>query len=289
MSAPDAAVPETLAQVPLFALMSADERSALAEPMQARAYAKGQTIFTRGDVGDSLMVVERGRVEVFVETTEGTRVVLGDFEAGEMLGELTLFDPGARTASAVAVEDSTLRVLRHDDLRALLARRPQIALHMLAVLGKRLRATDEMLRTQVARNVNEEQEDRLTVGQRVADRVAEFGGSWTFIIVFGCLMATWMAFNVSLGKRAWDEYPFILLNLALSTLAALQAPIIMMSQNRQSYKDRLRADLDYKINLKAELEVMQLHRRVDEIYEAMQAQFARLDRNGTGPGPTPAG
>jgi uncharacterized membrane protein len=288
MAAIDATTHETLAQVPLFSLMDAEERRALAEHMEARHVPKGRLIFARGDVGDSLMVVRTGLVQVFVETTEGTRLVLGELGPREMFGELTLFDPGPRTAAAVAVEDSHLLVLGHDDFRQVLEDKPQIALHVLAVMGRRLRATDEQLRAQVARNVNEEQEDRLTFGQRVADKVAEFGGSWTFIIIFACLMVTWMTFNVSLGRRAWDEYPFILLNLALSTLAALQAPIIMMSQNRQSYKDRLRADLDYKINLKAELEVAHLHQRVDEIYAAMQAQFARIERDGGRSSRTPS-
>jgi CRP/FNR family transcriptional regulator, cyclic AMP receptor protein len=281
MGVADATTHEILAQVPLFSLLDADERRTVAEHMDTRAFPKGHTIFTRGDVGDSLMVVRQGLVQIFVPSREGARIVLGDLGPRGVFGELTLFDPGPRTATSVAVEDSQVLVLRHDDFRRVLRHKPEIALHVLAVMGKQLRATDELLRSQVARNVNEEQEEGLTFGQRIADKVAEFGGSWTFIIFFGCVMVVWMTLNVSLGKRAWDEYPFILLNLALSSLAALQAPIIMMSQNRQSHKDRLRADLDYKINLKAELEVAELQRRVDQIYEAMQAHFATLEKDGT--------
>jgi CRP/FNR family transcriptional regulator, cyclic AMP receptor protein len=280
MGAADATTLEILAQVPLFSLMDGDERRALAEHMAAREFAKGQTIFTRGDVGDSLMVVRRGVIQLFVETSEGARIVLGDLGPRQMFGELTLFDPGPRTATSIAAEDSQVLVLSHEDFRQVLRHQPEIALHVLAVMGKQLRATDELLRTQVTRNVNEEQEEQLTFGERIADRVAQFGGSWTFIIFFACVMVVWMSLNVSLGKRAWDEYPFILLNLALSSLAALQAPIIMMSQNRQSYKDRLRADLDYRINLKAEMEVAELQRRVDEIYATMQAHFARIEKDG---------
>ena len=269
-----------LADVPIFSLMDDDERALLAERMEVREFRKGETLFNAGDAGDSLMIVKHGRVQVFLENTEGQKIILSEIEPGELIGEISLFDPGARTATAVAVEDSELLVLDHEDLWEVMQRKPHIAKDMLAVLGKRLRATDELLRQQVSRNVNEEEEDRLTLGQRVADRVAVFGGSWTFIIIFACLMASWMAINVILTvqKRAWDEYPFILLNLALSTLAALQAPIIMMSQNRQSYKDRLKADLDYQVNLKAELEVAQLHNKVDKIYEAMQAQFSKMEK-----------
>lgn len=270
--------PDTLAGIPLFETMDHDERALLAERMELLHVDKGETIFSHGDAGDSLMAVLSGRVQVFVENTEGQKIILGEIEPGEIMGEISLFDPGARSATAVAVEDTQLCVLDHDDLAQVLQRKPHIALDLLAVLGRRLRATDELLRTQVSRNVNEEEEDRLTFGQRIADKVAEFGGSWTFIILFGCTMAAWMSMNVLLGKRAWDEYPFILLNLMLSTLAALQAPIIMMSQNRQAYKDRLKADLDYQVNLKAELEVAQLHNKVDKIYEAMQAHFARAEK-----------
>jgi uncharacterized membrane protein len=237
-------------------------------------------IFHHGDAGDSLMIIKSGRVQVYVENTEGQKIILGEIEAGEILGEISLFDPGPRSATAVAVEGSELLVLDHDDLWEAMQRKPHIAKDMLAVLGRRLRATDELLRTQVSRNLNEEEEDRLTFGQRIADKVAAFGGSWTFIIFFGVVLVTWAIINtIVLATRAFDPYPFILLNLFLSMLAALQAPVIMMSQNRQAQKDRLKADLDYQINLKAELEVAQLHNKVDKIYEAMQGHFAKIEKD----------
>jgi uncharacterized membrane protein len=153
---------------------------------------------------------------------------------------------------------------------------------LLTVIGARLRASDQFLRTQVTRNVNTEAEERLTLGQRLADRVAAFGGSWPFILIFCAVMVLWIIVNTwVLAEQTFDPYPYILLNLVLSLLAALQAPIIMMSQNRQSAKDRLQADLDYRINLKAELEVAHLHKKVDRIWEELRAQLARadLDRN----------
>jgi CRP/FNR family transcriptional regulator, cyclic AMP receptor protein len=278
-----------LAEVPLFSLMDEDERAALAERMESREFSKGETIFNHGDAGDSLMVLHRGRVQVYVESTEGVKIILGELEAGEIVGEVSLFDPGARSATAVAVEDTEMFILEHDDLWQVIQHKPHMAVDMLAIMGKRLRATDELLRTQVARNVNVEEEDRLTFGQRIADRVASFGGSWTFIITFGIVLLVWVGVNIFLTVRGmshglkaedstFDPYPFILLNLFLSMLAALQAPVIMMSQNRQAAKDRLKADLDYEINLKAELEVAQLHHKVERMHEALTAHIAKLDK-----------
>jgi uncharacterized membrane protein len=146
-------------------------------------------------------------------------------------------------------------------------------------VGRRLRATDELLRTQVSRNPNLEEEERLTFGQRIADRVASFGGSWTFIIIFGVILAVWVFINsAALFSKHFDPYPYILLNLFLSMIASVQAPVIMMSQNRLSAKDRLKSDLDYEVNLKAELEVAHLHRKVDHIYERLEEHWARLEK-----------
>jgi CRP/FNR family cyclic AMP-dependent transcriptional regulator len=269
-----------LAEVPLFSLMDEEERHALAERMDERSVSKGETIFSHGDAGDSLMVVSRGKVQIYVENTEGVKIILGEIDPGEIVGEVSLFDPGARSATAVAVEDTELLILEHDELWNVLQRKPHMAIDMLAVMGKRLRSTDELLRTQVARNLNEEEDERMTFGERIADKVASFGGSWTFIITFGVILLSWVATNTAaLHDKGWDPYPYILLNLVLSMLAALQAPVIMMSQNRQSQKDRLKADLDYQINLKAELEVAQLHNKVDKLYEASQAHFAKVDKD----------
>ncbi|MGH9555277.1 MAG: DUF1003 domain-containing protein [Terriglobales bacterium] len=269
-----------LAEVPLFSLLDEQEHATLAGILETRHFDKGDTIFSVGDAGECLYVVTSGRVEAYVENTEGEKIVLTAIEPGELLGEIALFDTGARTASAVAVEDSELLVFDRDHLLELVSQHPSAALNLLAVLGQRLRHTDELLRSRVSRNLNEEAEERLTFGERIADRVAAFGGSWTFILLFGGFLIGWMFVNgFLLASRTFDPFPFILLNLALSALAALQAPVIMMSQNRQSTKDRMKADLDYQINLKAELEVAQLHGKIDRIYEQMQASFARIERD----------
>jgi uncharacterized membrane protein len=210
---------------------------------------------------------------------------LGENLRGDIFGEISLLDGGARTATAIATEGTEVLVLDREDLYEMIKKHPHAAMDLLTVMGHRLRATDELLRTHVARNVNEEEEERMTFGERVADKVAAFGGSWTFIFIFGGILGAWVVINsVILVTKAFDPYPYILLNLFLSMLAAIQAPVIMMSQNRQASKDRLKADLDYEVNLKAELEVAQLHSKVDRVYEEMQSHFARLHKEtGTSP------
>jgi uncharacterized membrane protein len=271
---------EMLAEIPMFALLDEAERAALVALMTPRKFEAGQTIFAYGDLGDSVHIVRRGKVEVFVVSLEGEKVPLGENEAGDAFGEISVLDGGPRTATAVALEDCETLVLDREGLLHLFRDHPHSALDLLTVMGRRLRATDELLRTQVSRNVNVEVEESLTLGQRVADMVASFGGSWPFIIFFGVFLTVWMILNVEMSGRAWDPYPFILLNLVLSTLAAIQAPVIMMSQNRQAFKDRLQAEQDYKVNLKAELEVAELHRKIDRHYEALQIGFDKLARGG---------
>ena len=265
-----------LADVPFLALLDAQERAALAELMETVQMPSGQVVFHGGDAGDALYIVSSGRVQIYVENTQGERIVLGENRRGDVFGEISLLDGGPRTATAVVADDAEIVKLDRQDLLELVRRYPHAALDMLSVMGTRLRSTNELVRLHVSRNVNVEEEEQLTFGDHVADKVAQFGGSWTFIITFGVGLLVWMAINTwILYKRPFDPYPFILLNLLLSTLAALQAPVIMMSQNRLSTKDRLKADLDYQVNLKAELEVAQLHLKVDRLYEVMQAHFAK--------------
>jgi len=269
-----------LQEAPLFALLDEHERQTLADIIDVVRFDKGATIFSFGDVGDTLYIVQSGAVQVFVENYEGSKIILGENTRGDIFGEISLLDGGPRTATAVATEDSELFALERQDLLDLITKHPHAAMDLLTVVGRRLRATDELLRTHVAKNVNEEEEEQMTFGERIADRVATFGGSWTFIIFFGCILLCWVALNtVALHDKGFDPYPYILLNLFLSMLASLQAPVIMMSQNRQSSKDRLKADLDYEVNLKAELEVAQLHHKVDNMYERLEEHFAKLHQN----------
>lgn len=265
-----------LASVPLFALLDDEERAALAAFLERRRHDGGSTIFSEGEPGDEVLIVQSGAVELYTTSDTGERIVLGHVEPGEVFGEISLLDGGPRTANALAVEPTEVLTLDREALMHVVQKHPHIAIDLLAVMGKRLRRSDGLLRTLVSRNLNVEEAELLTFGQRIADKVATFGGSWTFIITFGAVLVAWILLNtVVLTTRPFDPYPYILLNLFLSMLAALQAPVIMMSQNRQAAKDRLKADMDYDVNLKAELEIAQLHRKVDNLIERVQANAAK--------------
>ncbi len=269
-----------IGDVPIFGLLDDEEREALAHMMDCRDFKEGEVIFHYGDTGGEIFILRNGSVEVFIESTEGQKIVISENEKGDVIGELSFLDGGARTATAMAREATQMLVMHRDRLLEFIDKHPHAAMDLLTAVGRRLRATDELLRTQVSRNPNLEEEERLTFGQRVADKVAAFGGSWTFIIIFGVILAVWVFINsAALFSKHFDPYPYILLNLFLSMIASVQAPVIMMSQNRLSSKDRLKSDLDYEVNLKAELEVAHLHRKVDHIYERIEDHFARLERS----------
>ncbi len=268
-----------IGDVPIFGLLDDEEREALAQMMNTRDFKAGQTIFHNGDSGGEIFILRSGRVEVFIENTEGQKIVVSENEKGDVIGELSFLDGGSRTATAMAGEDTETLVMHRDRLLEFIDKHPHAAMDLLTAVGRRLRATDELLRTQVSRNPNLEEEEMLTFGQRIADKVASFGGSWTFIIIFAVILAIWVILNsTALLRNHFDPYPYILLNLFLSMIASVQAPVIMMSQNRLSSKDRLKSDLDFAVNLKAELEVAHLHRKVDHIYERIEDHFARLER-----------
>jgi len=268
-----------IGEVPIFGLLDDEEREALAQMMDCRDFKEGEIIFHYGDTGGEIFILRNGSVELFIESTEGQKIIISENEKGDVIGELSFLDGGARTATAMAREATQMLVMHRERLLEFIDKHPHAAMDLLTAVGRRLRATDELLRTQVSRNPNLEEEEMLTFGQRVADKVAAFGGSWTFIIIFGVILAIWVFINsAALFTKHFDPYPYILLNLFLSMIASVQAPVIMMSQNRLSSKDRLKSDLDYEVNLKAELEVAHLHRKVDHIYERLEDHFARLER-----------
>jgi CRP/FNR family cyclic AMP-dependent transcriptional regulator len=267
-----------IGEVPIFELLDAEEREALAQMMDCRDYKASETIFHYGDAGGHIFILRSGRVELFVESTDGEKIILAENERGDVIGELSFLDGGPRTATAVAREDTQVLTMDRDRLLDFIDKHPHAAMDLLTVVGRRLRHTDDLLRTRVSRNLNVEEQERMTLGQRVADKVATFGGSWPFIFIFGAIMLFWVLLNsTALLSHHYDPYPYILLNLFLSMLAAIQAPVIMMSQNRQTAKDRLKGDLDYEVNLKAELEVAQLHRKVDSLYERLEEHWARVE------------
>jgi CRP/FNR family cyclic AMP-dependent transcriptional regulator len=261
--------PELLTSVPFFQTLDADERAAVSALMREEMIAAGTTVFREADSGGILYIIGRGKVELSVIDEDRRKVVVDILADGEFFGELSLLDGGGRSATAVAVEEVRAFCLEREPFLDLLRRRPQVALDVLAAFAKRFRKTDELLRRRVP-NPNEVVEERETFGERVADGVARFGGSWSFISAFGAFLVSWILINTVfvIGRtkgEPFDPFPFILLNLFLSMLAAIQAPVIMMSQNRQDAKDRIRSELDYQVNLKAELEIMQLHEKFDEL------------------------
>ena len=268
-----------LADITIFSLLDEKEREALACLLESELFRKGETIYDYGDPGDKIYIVRYGQVEVWIENDEGHRLTVSEPKNGDVFGEISFLDGGPRTATACALDETECLTLTRDRLLEFIDEHAHAALDLLTVMGQRWRRTDQLLRKHVVRNVNTVEEENLTFGQRVADKVASFGGSWIFIISFGIMIIVWMAINVwYLRSKAFDPYPFILLNLVLSCLAAIQAPVIMMSQNRQAAKDRLQADSDYETNLKAELEIAHLHKKVDKLYEIIQGAIVRSEK-----------
>src|SRR5436305_873352 len=255
---------DLLGNIALFESLTDDDLGTLGERLTSADYEPGGIIFNQGDEGSSLFIIESGAVEI--SYGEGkAKVCLATLFPGQYFGELSLFDGAPRSATATAIKDSHLIRLDRTDMVDFVDKNPAAALRIIAEMSERMRQTNELMSRQVSRNVLEEAEEQLTFGQRIADRVAAFGGSWPFIILFSAIMVVWMVGNVVLLSRPFDPYPFILLNLALSSVAALQAPIIMMSQNRQSTKDKLLAENDYQVNLKAEMEIAALLRGQSEL------------------------
>ena len=268
---------ELLSNIALFESLTSEDLDALTLRLEEVVFEEGQAIFQQGDEGSSLFIIEEGAVEIAYGEGKA-KVVLATLFNGQYFGELSLFDGSPRSATATALKHSELIRLDRDDLVDFVNKNPAAALRIIAEMGERLRQTNELMSRRVSRDVLEEAEEQLTFGQRIADRVAAFGGSWPFIGLFGFVMVFWMLINIIEGeKKAFDPYPFILLNLALSTIAAIQAPIIMMSQNRQAMKDKLLAENDYKVNLKAEIEIEALLRGQAEIL----ARLALLERSTT--------
>jgi len=255
--------------VHLFRELAEEQRKTLIASCERMEFDPGATIFQKGDSAEFLYVVEKGKVDIVI-SSEGEEIVLASFAGGSFFGELGVFDQQPRNATARANEAVSLVGVPAKAVARLIEQHPTAARHFLRVVTQRLRAADEMLSRLKIRNPNEEMDEQLTFGQRVADSVSSFGGSWTFIIIFLIFLLTWAGVNTTwILTKPPDPFPYIFLNLMLSMVAALQAPIIMMSQNRQSMHDRLRADLDYEVNVKAELAIQALHRKLDELRALM--------------------
>lgn len=266
---------QLIGTVSLFKLLSEDERADLEGVFERREVGVGERIFSAGEPGDSLYIVGSGSVELFVKDNTGAKIVLTVCEPGQVFGELSLFDGGARTATAICLEPATLLVLDRDDLLAFLRRHPDAALDLLTTMGQRMRSADEMLRRRVARNINDEMQIRSTTMEKMADLIAEFSGSITFLGLNAMIFAAWIVWNSVPFVPHFDPYPFGFLTMVMSVEAIFLSIFVLISQNRQGAKDRLRADAEYEVNLKAELEITHLHEKMDFLTEQMLARMQR--------------
>ena len=271
---------DSLSRIPLFKRLTSEELEQLAAEVDQVKFDANETIFNEQDKGDALYVVEDGSVRIWVLDEDMEPVTLKELGPGEFFGELAVLDRGPRSTNATAIGETTLHRLSSDDFQAFLMKHPDVAIDVICEIGARMRQTNMLVSQRATRNINVEMEERSTIGQRIADKVASFGGSWTFIIIYVSFLVGWMGLNTFVlvhyghgeGGAQYDPYPYILLNLMLSMTAALQAPIIMMSQNRAAEKDRLAAEQDFKVNLKSELMLEELMRKS----QGREAQISQL-------------
>ena len=264
---------ETLRQVPLFESLDDETAKKLCKLIETLDCPGQKVLFHAGDVGNAMYVIEQGKVRICVHAADGHEVTLTELGRGDFFGEMALLDGQQRSANAVIAEDARLAVLSREHFISFMRGSPDVALKMLTALANRLRRTDELLRHRAARNVNVEEAAQLTLADRAADIIAEFGGSWKFIIAAVLFFNLWVAINSTLlANSGFDPYPYLLLSTGINMLAVLQAPIILMSQNRQAHKDRLRSEIDYQVNLKNELALNEILQRL----KTLEHDYRRL-------------
>lgn len=261
--------PTELRHVPLFALLDDEETAVLASQVEMKKYAPRQRIYKIGDTSGQAYVMVSGRVRISTVDEDHQEVVVDEPGHGEFFGFASMLEQTPHQTEATAIEETVCLEVDRRDIAVLLERKPLAGMDMLTVLGRQFHASQQLVRLRASRNPNEIIEKDATFGERIADSVAGFGGSWTFIITFIVVLLVYAGLSILLDKRSWDPYPFILLNLFLSMLAAIQAPVIMMSQNRQDTKDRLRSELDFDVNRRAELEIQGLSRKLNALGEKL--------------------
>jgi uncharacterized membrane protein len=262
--------PEELRHVPLFELLDDDEARILAAQVEIEKFSPRQRIFKAGDIADHGYIVLSGKAHVVTTDEDQQEVVVDEPTHGDFFGFASMLQETPHQTTASAIEETVCLKVGRDDLAELLQRRPMAGLDMLTVQARQFHAAQKLVQNRVSRNPNELIDQQSTFGERIADSVARFGGSWTFIILFGIVLLTYASINTMLRGRAWDPYPFILLNLFLSMLAAIQAPVIMMSQNRQDVKDRVRSELDFDVNRRAEAEIQSLSHRLRLLMDKLE-------------------
>jgi uncharacterized membrane protein len=270
-----------LASVPLFAPFDDEERALLASQLDELTFQAGELVFRRGDPGGAIFIVASGEVEIFIQDSLGERIVFETVKAGDFFGELSLLDGDPRSASALALANTTALKVDRADLRLLFSRHPDAALDVLGVIGRRLREADRLLGVRAGgSSPNQVVEEKVTPVQRLADGAAEFSGTFSFLLVHAAWFAVWIAFNLDLlpGVRSFDPYPFGLLTMVVSLEAIFLSCMVLISQNRQASKDRIRSDAEYSANIRAGLEVTQLHVKVDGVYDQLVQRLAQLER-----------
>jgi CRP/FNR family cyclic AMP-dependent transcriptional regulator len=275
---------EMLQNVPFFALLDDQERATLAERIDVITARAGETLFNRGDPGDSMFVVRKGIVEMWFKNDSGERLVLETAREGDFFGEISLLDGGARNTSALVKEDLEALLIDRGDLDEFFRLRPAAALDLLAATGRRLRETANLLARTASRNINDDMEDRRTTVMKVADWISEFSGSIPFLMIHIVLFAVWIVLNVNplSGTRigGFDPFPFGLLTMVVSLEAIILSVFVLLSQNRQAARDRVRNDVEYEVNLKAELEIAHLHEKFDQMNVEILARLQALQNGG---------
>jgi CRP/FNR family cyclic AMP-dependent transcriptional regulator len=259
--------PEVLRNIPLFVLLDDDERAVLASQVELRTFTPRERIYKVGDLAPKAYVLISGKIRVSTIDDDHQEVIVDEPSERDFFGFASMLEQTPHQTNAHALDQSTCLEISREDIANLLAQKPHAGMDLLTTLGRQIHAAQRLVCTRAGRNPNEVIEEGTTMGEHIADAVARFGGSWTFIILFGLVLVIYTAINVVLDRQAWDPYPFILLNLFLSMLAAVQAPVIMMSQNRQDVKDRLRGELDFDVNRRAEQEIQELARRLSLLDE----------------------
>jgi len=284
------AEPELLAEVPFFSLLDEQERAALAERVETVSKPAGTLLFNYGDPGDSLYIVRAGEVEIFFKNDTGERIVLEIAGKGDFFGEISLLDGGARTASAHVTKDLQAVVVDRGDLEEFLRARPAAAMELLTAAGRRLRESAKLLRRTASRNINAETEDKRTTVMRAADWISDFSGSLPFLFIHCGLFFVWIILNTGPLARTplggWDEFPYGLLTMCVSLEAIILSVFVLLSQNRQVARDRVRNDIEYEVNVKSELEIAHLHEKVDHLHASLLDRLATIEKAARGQGPS---
>ncbi|MFI5251540.1 MAG: DUF1003 domain-containing protein [Bacteroidota bacterium] len=264
-----------LSKISIFSSLGEPDLQKLTTLWKPVARSQGQLLFKKGDPGDAMYIIRDGEIAITIWNEDNQETVLSILKEGNFLGELALLDGSFRSASAKALKDTRLLEMKRDDFMNFLRSRPEVSITMMSVMAARLRATNEMMERTSTKNVNQELQHHLSISDKVASGISKVIGSWEFLFVFIVLYVGWIFLNVArMMGYALDPYPFNFLNFMLASVTAIQAPIILMTQNRQSETEHVRSELDYQTNVKAELQIQSLHVKLDELRASEIQEFA---------------